>query len=143
MGLEEQIETLGASISQDLLPYCSGVLTPPHPHDFHLYYFCAFHYSQSPLRNSFLDLANASTESLAALTEACDPATFGLAGEDVLDEAYRKAAKLDVSKFAITFNPLRCGLISTIKDQLLNYNRANAPLDCELSKLNVYGKSLF
>ena len=58
-----------------------------------------------------------------------------------MDETYRKAAKLDVSKFAISFDPLRCGLISTIKDQLLEYSIAKAPLDCELSKLNVYGKT--
>jgi len=86
-------------------------------------------------------LANASIESLVALTEACDPATFGLGGEDVLDESYRKAVKLDPSKFAITFDPIRCGLVGTIKDQLLQYNRAKTPLDCELSKLNVYGTS--
>ena len=93
------------------------------------------------LHDSFIDLANASAESLTALTEACDPATFGLGGEDVLDETYRKAAKLDASKFAITFDPVRCGLISAIKDQLLQGNVSKVSLDCELSKLNVYGIS--
>lgn len=58
-----------------------------------------------------------------------------------MDETYRKAAKLDVSKFAINFDPLSCGLVSTIKDQLLEYSIAKTPLDCELSKLNVYGKT--
>lgn len=87
-------------------------------------------------------MADASAEGLIALTEACDPATFfGLGGKDVLDEAYRKAAKLDALKFAITFDPSRCGLASTIKNQLLKYNRTKALLDCELSKLNVYSKS--
>jgi len=86
-------------------------------------------------------LTDASTESLVALTAACGPATFGLGGEDILDEVYKKSAKLDVSKFAITFDPLRCGLISTIKNQLLKYNRTRATLDCGLSKLDISGKS--
>ena len=88
-------------------------------------------------------MANASAESLAALTEACDPATFGLGGEDVLDETYRKATKLDASKFAITFDPLRCSLIGSIKDQLLDSKNqtVKTSLDCELSKLNVCGKA--
>ena len=86
-------------------------------------------------------MANASTEDLTALTEACDPATFGLGGEDVLDETYRKAVKLDASKFAITFNPACCDLIGAIKEQLFQVNVAASSLDCELSKLNIYGMS--
>jgi len=35
---KEQLKTLRDSISLDQPPYCSGVLTPPHPHNFHLYY---------------------------------------------------------------------------------------------------------
>jgi len=38
MASEEQIKTLRASISLDEPPYCSGVLIPPHLHNFHLYY---------------------------------------------------------------------------------------------------------
>ena len=58
-----------------------------------------------------------------------------------MDETYRKAVKLDASKFAINFDPVRCDLINTIKDKLFRDNVGAASLDCELSKLNVYGVS--
>jgi len=66
-------------------------------------------------------------ENLAALTEACDPFTFGLRGED---EACRKAAKFDVSKFATNFDPLRCGLTGTIKNRFTENGIAKASLNC-------------
>ena len=37
------------------------------------------------------------------LLKACQPASFGRAGEAVLDERYRKAGKLDRSQFATNF----------------------------------------
>ena len=37
------------------------------------------------------------------LLRACQPASFGRAGEAVLDEKYRKAGKLDRSQFATNF----------------------------------------
>ncbi|KAF9644912.1 hypothetical protein BDM02DRAFT_3102149, partial [Thelephora ganbajun] len=88
----------------------------------------------------WVDLSNASTDGPVALTEACEPAAFGPNSKDVLGGTYRKAAKFDASKFAISFDPHRCGLIGTIKDQLLEYNRTNTPPDCGIYKLNVYGK---
>lgn len=39
------------------------------------------------------------------VSNACQPATFGLNNRDVLDEAYRKAGKLDAGRFAWLFNP--------------------------------------
>ncbi|KAF7293436.1 Fe2OG dioxygenase domain-containing protein [Mycena indigotica] len=53
----------------------------------------------------------ASNERLAAAmlnfaeaTEACEPATFGLGTEDVLDEGYRKAGQLDCGNFAASLD---------------------------------------
>ena len=37
---------------------------------------------------------------LTALVNACKLATFGLAGNDILDENYREATKLDASAFS-------------------------------------------
>lgn len=53
------------------------------------------------------------------LTNMCDPATFGRNQEDVLDESYRKAGKLDSTDFATFFDPVRSGLIEIIRGCLL------------------------
>lgn len=51
--------------------------------------------------SSRIDLSNATVEELEDLSQACDPATFGLNQNDVLDESYRKAWKLDSDYFCI------------------------------------------
>ena len=53
------------------------------------------------------------------LLQDCSPATFGKNGEEVLDEAYRKAAKLDSSQFSTNFNPHDVGIIDVITQTLL------------------------
>ena len=53
------------------------------------------------------------------LLEACDPATFGLSGRDVLDEQYRKAGKLDANRFSTSFHPHDYGIVDTISQTLL------------------------
>lgn len=47
------------------------------------------------------------------------PATFGYQGQDVLDESYRKASKLDPSHFACTFSPHELGIIDEVARILL------------------------
>jgi hypothetical protein len=42
---------------------------------------------------------------LEDLVHDCEPATFGFNGEDVFDEAVRKAGKLEAYKFSTNFNP--------------------------------------
>ena len=37
----------------------------------------------------------------------------------MLDESYRKAGKLDITDFAINFDPVACGLLDTLCDILL------------------------
>ena len=53
------------------------------------------------------------------LLHHCDPATFGVGGRDVLDEEYRKAAKLDPSDFSTNFHPHDCGIVDSIQQILL------------------------
>ncbi len=74
----------------------------------------------------------------------CAPATFGIAGEDVYDETYRKVGKLDSEDFAIGFDASRSSLVDVIRTELLVENPKRVKcedLNIELYKLNVYGAS--
>ena len=53
------------------------------------------------------------------LIHLCQPATFGVDGRDVLDENYRKAAKLDPSEFSTNFHPHDCGILDSVQQILL------------------------
>lgn len=59
------------------------------------------------------------TTAIEGLLEACVPATFGKKGDEVLDELYRKAVKLDSNQFSTSFNPYEVGIIDTIAQSLL------------------------
>ena len=76
------------------------------------------------------------------LAEFCDPAPFGRNHEDVYDETYRKAGKLDNQYFSTNFAPHSSGLVASLKDTLLEGHNANMSLYCELYKRNVYGQCL-
>lgn len=56
---------------------------------------------------------------LKKLLQDCAPATFGKDGVDVLDESYRKAAKLDNSQFSTTCNSHDVGIIDVIAQTVL------------------------
>ena len=71
---------------------------------------------------------------------ACEPATFGRSGEDVMDESYRKAGKLDVSRFATPFVPERTDLVRIVPEFLLEGEDNKTAVEMELYKLNIYGK---
>lgn len=58
-------------------------------------------------------------QALIGLLDDCSPASFGRGGEDVLDESYRKAAKLDSDRFSTNFNPYDVGIIGAIAQTLL------------------------
>ena len=90
--------------------------------------------------NRFVDLASATSEEIDQLSAACDPATFGRGKEDVYDETYRKAVKMDASNFAVQFDPARTGLIKIIEEQLLRSQKKEMSIDAEVYKLNVYGE---
>ncbi|KAJ7138616.1 hypothetical protein C8R46DRAFT_1137377 [Mycena filopes] len=94
---------------------------------------------------SRVDLGNAKDAELVALAAACDPATFGVNKQDVLDETYRKAGKLDLSKFASRLDVVASGLIRAISPDMLLGQAVDADktLQAELYKLNVYGPGSF
>ena len=85
-------------------------------------------------------LDDATGQNLLNLLSATAPASFGRGGENVLDETYRKAFKLDTSKFSSTFNPYELGIVDTIAQLLLPStidSRAYRSVRAELYKLNV------
>ncbi|VUC33010.1 unnamed protein product [Clonostachys rosea] len=68
------------------------------------------------------------------------PATFGRGGEDVYDESYRKASKLDPQNFSTNFCPYSAGIIGVISRLLLpdpDFEEQRV-IKAELYKLNVY-----
>ena len=70
-----------------------------------------------------------------------DPATFGLGRENVLDETYRKAGKLDATHFASLFDLEASGLPSVVSGALLEGGKSSADIRFEKYKINVYGMS--
>lgn len=57
--------------------------------------------------------------------------------ENVLDETYRKARKLDLENFALNFSPEELGFHGIIKKALLT--PANRTIVFEKYKINIYG----
>lgn len=53
------------------------------------------------------------------LLKTCAPATFGRNNEDILDESYRKAGKLDRDQFSVDFHPHDYAIIDAIGQILL------------------------
>ncbi|KAK3328729.1 hypothetical protein B0H66DRAFT_532 [Apodospora peruviana] len=78
----------------------------------------------------------ASQHAFTQLLSACEPATFGRGNEDVLDESYRKAGKLDAERFSTDFNPYEYGVVDAISRSLAQ--RDHYGIRAELYKLNVY-----
>ncbi|KAF8886860.1 hypothetical protein CPB84DRAFT_1826985 [Gymnopilus junonius] len=88
---------------------------------------------------NYIDFTNASDSSLLALSQACEPASFGLNNEEVVDESYRRAEKLDPTDFSVQFSPFTCGIVDSIGANLLRGKETEKPIRVELYKLNVYG----
>ncbi|KAH9849459.1 hypothetical protein C2E23DRAFT_888184 [Lenzites betulinus] len=119
-------------------PYCQGTIKVAKD-DLALYYGTGENARHA-------DLADAPVSTLQRLAEACDPATFGLGHQDVYDEAYRKAGKLDASKFMLRLSPDTLGLMDIIRTELIYEGDAKLTSDsirAELYKLNVYGPQSF
>jgi hypothetical protein len=87
-----------------------------------------------------VDFAKVTDQQLDNLAKACDPATFGLAQKDVLDESYRRAGKMDANRFATHFSPIDSGLLEIVSDLLLRGRVPEKSIHLELYKLNIYGK---
>ncbi|KAL1866874.1 hypothetical protein Daus18300_006577 [Diaporthe australafricana] len=78
---------------------------------------------------------------LERLINDLEPASFGHHGKNVFDETYRKALKMDTTKFASTFSPYECGIIDSIAQVLLPStpeSDVRRGVRAELYKLNVY-----
>jgi hypothetical protein len=90
----------------------------------------------------YINLANATPDELKQLTQACEPASFGVKQETVLDEFYRKAGKMDKECFASMLDPFDTDLIKIIRGYLLEVFQSTTGIKAELYKLNVYSKYL-
>lgn len=79
-------------------------------------------------------------DNLHRLLSDMAPASFGRGGEDVHDETYRKASKMDPESFSTNFNPYELGIIDTIAQVLLPSAAKSDDfrgVRAELYKLNV------
>ncbi|KAK5679574.1 hypothetical protein LTS10_008395 [Elasticomyces elasticus] len=82
--------------------------------------------------------ADANSDAFKKLLVACTPASFGRDGENVVDESYRKAGKLDVAAFCSDFCPYTTGIINIVNQLLVPSLDADRSVKAELYKLNVY-----
>ncbi|KAF8657148.1 hypothetical protein AX16_002262 [Volvariella volvacea WC 439] len=135
--VESQIESIRAALTVSP-PYCSGTATLDDLGG-HLFYLCPGQGDES----NFINLAKAKESQLQALTDACQLATFGLNNQDVYDESYRKARKMDTTHFVTRFDPVECGIMNFVKEQLLDPADHDKEIRGELYKLNVYDKGSF
>lgn len=95
----------------------------------------------SPVRRSRLNLSDATDHQLSDLNKACKPASFGRDNQDVLDESYRKAGKLDLTEFATTFDLADTDIMDIVKSELVEGDKEiEKVVRAELYKLNVYGE---
>lgn len=78
-----------------------------------------------------------------ALLDACQPATFGRGSENVLDEKYRKAWKLDSGAFSWLFNPDSGRFVAELAQGFCPWDQLDRGIRLEAYKLNVYGKGGF
>lgn len=87
-----------------------------------------------------MDLANANDPKLHTLVGACERASFGLDKKDILDETYRKAWKMDSSRFSTSFDIVNTGILDHVYAKLT----PGSPdmIRPELYKLNAYGEIL-
>lgn len=77
---------------------------------------------------------------LDKLVRDCEAATFGRGAKDVYDESYRKATKMDPSRFSSTFNPYEVGVVDTIAQTLLptlRHSQQTRTVKAGLYKMNV------
>ncbi|KAJ8480820.1 hypothetical protein ONZ51_g6410 [Trametes cubensis] len=134
--LRQQLGSLRSAIVHKP-PFCQG-LAPLAVDDLVLFYG-----KGSNARR--INLLNASAEELQHLAETCDPATFGVDQQDVYDETYRKAGKLDRTDFALAnFSPDAVGILDEVRNELLIEGLEKSErIHAELYKLNVYGPGSF
>ncbi|KIY52541.1 hypothetical protein FISHEDRAFT_23449, partial [Fistulina hepatica ATCC 64428] len=118
------------------VPYMSGTCILPR--DQYRLFYCVNKQDGAPAH--CIDLKTASPAQLAGLSAACEPASFGLNGENVLDNSYRLARKMDTSQFATTIDIHRSGLLRIVETELVKNASvfSSSFIVPELYKLNVY-----
>jgi hypothetical protein len=89
-----------------------------------------------------VNFTNATSDELEQLAQACQPATFGRNDEDVMDETYRKAGKMDSELFSTPLVYEYTDVVKIVRDRLLDGTDSLRKLKIELYKLNVYGTCL-
>ncbi|KAF4450398.1 2og-fe oxygenase family [Fusarium albosuccineum] len=94
----------------------------------------------TPATHCKLTMPTVNPDNLEHLLSEMMPATFGRGGEDVHDESYRKASKLEPSNLSTNFCPYTVGIIDAVSQLLLPNREANKQraVKAELYKLNVY-----
>jgi hypothetical protein len=90
----------------------------------------------------YINLVNATPDDLEQLTQSCEPASFGVKKENVLDETYRKAGKMDSECFSSMLDPFNTDLIKIVRGYLLEGPKSNRAIKAELYKLNIYSMFL-
>ncbi|KAK0239345.1 hypothetical protein EDD85DRAFT_1003604, partial [Armillaria nabsnona] len=91
-----------------------------------------------------INLAHPTDAELHTLAEACKPAPFGRDSEEVLDDTYRKALKLDTILFATTMDLQMTKILDQIRVDLMDgYLSTEKRIRPELYKLNIYGEGSF
>ncbi|SJL14400.1 uncharacterized protein ARMOST_17856 [Armillaria ostoyae] len=92
----------------------------------------------------FLNLANASENSLRDLCDACHVAGFGLGNQNTFDETYRKSKKLDTTQFSGNIDLRATNILDQVQADLVEgQDEIKKVLRSELYKLNVYCKGDF
>lgn len=89
-----------------------------------------------------INLAKATRDELEQLAQACEPASFGKKHENVFDETYRKAGKMDPECFASSLDLFHTDLMKIIRGYLLEGTQSKEIIKTELYKLNIYGTHL-
>ncbi|KDQ51578.1 hypothetical protein JAAARDRAFT_62459 [Jaapia argillacea MUCL 33604] len=120
----------------DKPPFCTGTMVLP-PEAFVLFY------GKSDGDARRIDLVKTSESALRHLVQTCDPASFGVNAQEVYDESYRKAGKLDSDAFATKFDLERSGLLDVVRSGLFEGLDELKPIRAEMYKLNVYSEGSF
>ncbi|ESK89105.1 hypothetical protein Moror_5278 [Moniliophthora roreri MCA 2997] len=91
-----------------------------------------------------INLANTSDAQLASLKRVCEAASFGVGSQNVLDDTYRKALKLDASRFATSFDLCNTDILQRIQSHLVDTDTIlRRHIRAERYKLNVYEEGAF
>ncbi|TFK73714.1 hypothetical protein BDN72DRAFT_893677 [Pluteus cervinus] len=131
--LDDKITAVEAALEKQP-PFCTGLMEINEQSS-------AMFYRKEGNSAGFISFVSADVENLQALTDACTPAKFGRGNQDVYDESYRKARKMNTKDFMMAFDP--SPIVKSIRQTLLDGEDQSANLELELYQLNVYDKGSF